>query len=62
VVVSWDVLCTGAGDTDLVVYVEGSDDMNTQDSCSSEVRIMQYPAAHLIVNILDYPTTEVVYR
>lgn len=60
VVVSWDVLCTDAGDTDLKVYVEGSDDMNGQDSCCSEVRIMQYPAAHLIVDILDYPTEDVL--
>ncbi len=60
VVVSWDVLCTDAGETDLKVYVEGSDDMNGQDSCCSEVKIMQYPAAHLIVEIIDFPTDDIV--
>jgi hypothetical protein len=54
-VVSWDVVCTEPGKTDLKMLVSGENDMGIEDSCFSMVTIMQYSAAHLVVDIVDYP-------
>jgi len=57
--VSWDLVCTDAGKTDIKVMVAGEDDMNTMDECWSWVTVMQYEAANLVVNITEYPTEDI---
>ena len=59
-IVSWDVVCTEAGPTELEVKVSGEDDMGTKDCCEHDVCIMQYPAAHLVVEFTDYPSEDIV--
>jgi len=55
--VSWDVVCTDPGKTDLKVKVSGEDDMNTKDSCCSWVTVEQYSAAHLVAQITACPVS-----
>jgi hypothetical protein len=54
-IVSWDVVCTDPGKTDLEVFVSGVNDMLVRDSDDDEVTVIQYSAAHLVVDIIDYP-------
>jgi len=57
--VSWDLVCTDPGKTDIKVKVSGHDDMNTLDSCWSWVTVLQYDAANLVVDIIDYPAEDI---
>ena len=60
-VVSFDVVCTESGKTDIVLKASGAtvtpdESVGVSDSCMSYVTIMQYEAAHLVVNIQSsYP-------
>lgn len=59
---TWTVHCDGSGNTTLSVSAVGEDE-NSGDQVSCEVpstvTIHQYPAAHLEVNITEYPTVPV---
>jgi hypothetical protein len=60
VVVSFDVVCTEPGKTDILMHVEGvsvppDGSAGVRDSCMSFVCVYQYSAAHLVVNIDNIP-------
>lgn len=64
VIVSWDLLCTEPGGTELEVYVSGVSVMDDQtagvrDCHDCDVKIKQYSAAHLIVEIDPTPPSPI---
>jgi len=55
VTVSFDLHCTAPGPTWLALSASGRNDQGIADSCCHEILVAQYSAAHLEVNITDYP-------